>query len=598
MNEILHSWMPILLAASWQAAFLVLAVFVITWLMGNRLSASWQRVLWLIPVLRFVVLIVPASNLSVFQMLPSFERWQPEPPPLASVATSSDGAAVNTLASRSAADDRSSVSGQQASFSHNPNSEPVQTQPKDKLVYSQTDHMDASESSSGEAEEPWSFRPMLIFASIWIAGTSFFLLRYAAVCFSLLRLVRRAQTGQDNTTLILIDRLKSQIGIKRSVQILYSDKIISPATTGILRPVILLPSVDSSRLHAEDLEMVLTHELMHIKRFDLAWILVANLAHALHWFNPLVYLAVDRLKQAMEAAADERAIHHLGTERLESYVELLMRLAAPPSSPSSALLAIASRRQQIKNRLERLVDGKPFSIWNWGLGAVIAILLVATGMTTGYVTGGSPQPQPVATNPVSQFSLQEDLTESNVVERKEDENVLRGKVLDHKGEPLPGAIVASQHVDEGLKELQALCNANGEFELRLPSKQKFNGIESYLSAFKPGYPLRTMNVAAHIWERRNEEQRAIEIRLPEQQSYEIRIEKANGEPLAHQEVWLENVQFPNGVSVADKPTGLTGPLPNLLKEQTKPEGQGEYDVVAWVIFNKTDYVNKGYLEDL
>ena len=77
--------------------------------------------------------------------------------------------------------------------------------------------------------------------------------------------------------------------ICRTIRVRQSDQITSPLTYGILRPVILLPSTMDFG-DEEKLNYVLTHELIHVKRFDYAWKLLFAATLCVHWFNPLVWL--------------------------------------------------------------------------------------------------------------------------------------------------------------------------------------------------------------------------------------------------------------------------------------------------------------------
>ncbi|HHY23836.1 MAG TPA: M56 family metallopeptidase [Clostridiaceae bacterium] len=66
-----------------------------------------------------------------------------------------------------------------------------------------------------------------------------------------------------------------------------NPKIKSPMLVGLRRPMILLPI---SNVQEIDLKLVLTHELMHLKRKDLCVKMLALLAETLHWFNPFVHV--------------------------------------------------------------------------------------------------------------------------------------------------------------------------------------------------------------------------------------------------------------------------------------------------------------------
>ncbi len=120
-----------------------------------------------------------------------------------------------------------------------------------------------------------------------------------------------------------VSRWLSSHRIRRNVSVRRSDRISSPLTYGVFRPVILLPcsidAVDEARL-----DFVLTHELVHICRFDALKKLVCVLALCLHWFNPLVWVMFFYYNRDLELACDEGVLRLLGTDRKADYAKTLI----------------------------------------------------------------------------------------------------------------------------------------------------------------------------------------------------------------------------------------------------------------------------------
>ncbi|MEX2284394.1 MAG: M56 family metallopeptidase, partial [Gemmatimonadota bacterium] len=75
--------------------------------------------------------------------------------------------------------------------------------------------------------------------------------------------------------------------------------------TAILRPVVLLP-VAAEHWAMDDVHAVLVHEFAHVSRHDLLINLIGDVASALYWCNPAVWVAVGRLKAESESACDDR----------------------------------------------------------------------------------------------------------------------------------------------------------------------------------------------------------------------------------------------------------------------------------------------------
>lgn len=111
-----------------------------------------------------------------------------------------------------------------------------------------------------------------------------------------------------------------------------SDKILSPAVFGILRPKIVLPKgmTDTSRAY------VLLHEQMHIRRLDNLWRLAAVATACVHWFNPFVWLFLKAFFEDMELSCDERVLRRCGEAEKKAYAAALLDCEAGKTVFSSA----------------------------------------------------------------------------------------------------------------------------------------------------------------------------------------------------------------------------------------------------------------------
>jgi beta-lactamase regulating signal transducer with metallopeptidase domain len=115
----------------------------------------------------------------------------------------------------------------------------------------------------------------------------------------------------------------------------------APAVTGILAPVVLVPP-RSSTWTDERRIAVLLHELAHVRQRDCLVQLLAQLACAAHWFDPLAWLAARRLRLERELAADDAVL--AAGARASSYAEDLLAIATAAVVPS-ATLGMAQRSQ-------------------------------------------------------------------------------------------------------------------------------------------------------------------------------------------------------------------------------------------------------------
>ncbi|MCM1381928.1 MAG: M56 family metallopeptidase, partial [Muribaculaceae bacterium] len=112
-------------------------------------------------------------------------------------------------------------------------------------------------------------------------------------------------------------------GTKRAVRVKVSDRIASPLTYGVFRPVILLPK-NIFDCGEKAVRYVLAHELTHIKRFDVLLKLLAALAASLHWFNPFAWAMLAFANRDIELSCDEEVILTGGSR--EEYALTLIKM--------------------------------------------------------------------------------------------------------------------------------------------------------------------------------------------------------------------------------------------------------------------------------
>lgn len=188
----------------------------------------------------------------------------------------------------------------------------------------------------------------------------------------------------------------------RRLRVLESQDITSPCTWGVMRPVLLLPASgdawpESSRRAA------LLHELAHIERRDALSILVARVARALHWYNPLVWIAAERICSLQERACDDAVLRAGATP--SDYAQFLLDVAARTSGVTR--LARASigmtHGSSLRARIVAILDpqatrSRPRRI---RVVAACALLLVFTMPLATITVAVEPPPPPTPIPPIT-----------------------------------------------------------------------------------------------------------------------------------------------------------------------------------------------------
>lgn len=128
-----------------------------------------------------------------------------------------------------------------------------------------------------------------------------------------------------------------------------SDKITSPAVYGIIKPRIILPTAYADK----DIELILLHEKMHIRRADNLWRVLAFLVVSAHWFNPLCWVFLRLFLTDIELSCDECVLAKLGDDRSKEYARLLLE-----SKESANVFTSAFGGAKIRIRIENILSFK------------------------------------------------------------------------------------------------------------------------------------------------------------------------------------------------------------------------------------------------
>lgn len=181
-----------------------------------------------------------------------------------------------------------------------------------------------------EQLKPDTLSPISVASAVWpiiwcvgmILFTIFFAVSYlrCQTAFQMAFPVRNA----------FVEQWIEKCTLRRQISIRQSDRISTPLTYGIFRPVILMPKRTDWK-NTDQLEYIFAHEYVHIRRFDAFTKLTAALALCVHWFNPLVFIMYILFNRDLELACDESVIRHFGEQSKSAYALMLIDLEAGKS---------------------------------------------------------------------------------------------------------------------------------------------------------------------------------------------------------------------------------------------------------------------------
>ncbi|MEO5685340.1 MAG: M56 family metallopeptidase [Chitinophagaceae bacterium] len=174
-----------------------------------------------------------------------------------------------------------------------------------------------------------------------------------------------------------VKTIAAQLGIQREVKALLSVHIDTPQVIGFLKPVILLPAACLINLSAGQLEAVLLHELVHIKRNDYFINLFVTTVEILFFFNPFVKQMTAGIRKEREYSCDDMVIQF--RYHPHNYASALLTLEKSRVMPITYGIAAGGKnQQQLLTRIERIMGIKNKQTSRYRFAAsLLALLLLA-----------------------------------------------------------------------------------------------------------------------------------------------------------------------------------------------------------------------------
>ena len=169
--------------------------------------------------------------------------------------------------------------------------------------------------------------------------------------------------------------------LKRPITIRQSDRVETPLTYGIFRPVILMP-LKTDWENKRQLQYILLHEYVHICRYDMVTKLLSVFVLCVHWFNPMVWVMYILFNRDIELACDECVIREFGENSKSEYALTLISM----EEKKSGLMPICNNFS--KNAIEERITAV-MKIKKTTFAAVIMATAIVASVTTVFATSAT-----------------------------------------------------------------------------------------------------------------------------------------------------------------------------------------------------------------
>jgi len=214
----------------------------------------------------------------------------------------------------------------------------------------------------------------------WLTGSVLLLYRILRSRIRLGRLRRQAAPITDSRVIGLADEVRRRLGLTGACELVWSRHVRTPVAFGVIRATVMLPC-EASAWSTERLRVVITHELSHVRRRDPLTLLVAEVAGAVHWYNPVVWYAVRCAMLERERACDDQVIAGgmPGIDYAEHLISMAKRLIRRRAFPNGSLMIAEGGHLEarVASLLSPALRRDPFTHKQLWIAAIPALLACA-----------------------------------------------------------------------------------------------------------------------------------------------------------------------------------------------------------------------------
>lgn len=235
---------------------------------------------------------------------------------------------------------------------------------------------------------PW----LTVLTVIWIIGTALLALYFVIIYVRCMKWFSESLPVSGHE---YIDKwLAEHKLLRRKITVRSFDGITSPLTYGIFSPVILLPN-NYEQLSEDELNIILTHEYIHIERFDAAFKLVLTAVLCVYWFDPLVWLMYSLANKDIEFACDEAVLCRLGSDEKQKYALTLIRMEELKGSSAPTITGFGDNI--FKERIITIMKFKKPTAFTMALSAFLVIGIGTAAFAAASPNVEEPDQEPTVT---------------------------------------------------------------------------------------------------------------------------------------------------------------------------------------------------------
>ncbi len=335
------------LSLSFMGSILSIIILITKYILKDRLHPNWHYYIWLLVFFRVLIPYTTESTLSIFNLLPSitFEKEAME--------QSIEKPNVSIDLSQSSATS-------------------LMQKVSDEKYIEQEKHKNSGNKSN-----------LQMLSIIWVVGIFAIMINVFVVYIKFIFKTRSSIRCDDERILTIFDECKSILNIHTNIPIIIDSRPSTPFLFGLIRPKIIFSSMMINELSNAETRHVLMHELSHYKRKDILINWISFISQIIHWFNPLIWYSLSRMKDDCEIACDDYVLHYLNTLEHREYGNTIINILLKASSSfwTPIVSTMTNSKSNIERRLIRIMKFKEKSWKQIVISIVLLIIIITIGLT-------------------------------------------------------------------------------------------------------------------------------------------------------------------------------------------------------------------------
>ena len=355
----LEELFKLILLSSAMGSVVALLIISIRTIFAKQLNAHWGYYIWFLLIVRLILPLAPESPMSLFNVFVSSNIETVIPVEYNRLNIESN----NQITHPNGEKQNEEMLHKETHYTENFSSEKF-----DMVENAQVNALQSNKSSL------W-----LVLTGIWLAGAIILALYTLIVNLKLLISLKNKPSCSSKNIIAIWNDCKQKMNINYSIPVIVHSQIKTPTIFSFFKPKLILPVNIVDNFSEDEIKYVFLHELAHVKRLDILtnWLMV--IVQILHWFNPVIWYALYKMKQDCEISCDATVLSYINEEEHSKYGMTIINILEMFSNPSliPGTSSIIKSNSGIKRRITMITKFKKHSL---KVTAVAICIFLAMGL--------------------------------------------------------------------------------------------------------------------------------------------------------------------------------------------------------------------------